>query len=234
MLTAAFAQRGLDVIQRSFRWVGWEPIGQPHVEITLGDGSRRQLQYGADGLHRLHTHGRSRWTAHPGRHMRARARPSRMAPLRGRAGWRSPRVHCGGPRRTSSTVSSPRAPTATGADCDRWLRRVRGDRGPVRARRDAASNCRIPGSVCSRKHLGKRDRGVARRNGRCARPAGIHVSRPRHRRRGLSCSRATHIASPLYPDILGARFSSIQPPPVPHGGSPWWSTVVPRHRSTSN
>jgi Peptidase family M28 len=43
MLTAAFAERGLDVIQRSFRWVGWAPISQPRVEITLGDGSRRQL-----------------------------------------------------------------------------------------------------------------------------------------------------------------------------------------------
>ena len=44
MLTSAFAERGLDVIQRSFRWVSWEPIGQPHVEITLGDGSQRQLR----------------------------------------------------------------------------------------------------------------------------------------------------------------------------------------------
>ncbi len=44
MLTAAFAQRGLDVIHHSFRWVGWEPIGQPRVEIRLSDGSSRQLR----------------------------------------------------------------------------------------------------------------------------------------------------------------------------------------------
>ena len=44
MLTAAFAERGLAVTQRPFRWVGWEPIGQPRVEITLGDGSLQQLR----------------------------------------------------------------------------------------------------------------------------------------------------------------------------------------------
>jgi aminopeptidase YwaD len=47
MLTAAFIARGLDVVQQPFRWVGWESIDHPRVEIHFSDGSSRRLRTAA-------------------------------------------------------------------------------------------------------------------------------------------------------------------------------------------
>jgi hypothetical protein len=46
-IEAAFAERGIEVTRHEFRWVGWEPIGTPRVEVCLGDGSRRQVRTAA-------------------------------------------------------------------------------------------------------------------------------------------------------------------------------------------
>jgi aminopeptidase YwaD len=38
-IAEAFAARGLVVTRHPFRWVGWEPDGQPRVEVRYGDGA---------------------------------------------------------------------------------------------------------------------------------------------------------------------------------------------------
>jgi aminopeptidase YwaD len=44
VIEEAFAARGLQAVRQPFRWVGWEPVGRPSVEVRFGDGSRRALR----------------------------------------------------------------------------------------------------------------------------------------------------------------------------------------------
>ncbi|MFN8591792.1 MAG: M28 family metallopeptidase [Thermomicrobiales bacterium] len=47
LIAAAFAARGLGVREQPFRWVGWEPLAAPRVEVRDGSGNWRSLRTAA-------------------------------------------------------------------------------------------------------------------------------------------------------------------------------------------